>query len=87
MKKFKDSVSLQQAAIIFNDPNSTPSQVQDAGEKALVAIYGGKKTENLNMLRFRKYSEKVATSLSHCDPKVLLPTAAAAKFQSYRVFL
>ena len=87
LKKFKDSVSLQQAAIIFNDPNSTHSQVQDAGEKALVAIYGGKKTENLNMLRFRKYSEKVATSLSHCDPKVLPPTAAAAKFHSYRVFL
>ena len=87
LKKFKDSVSLQQAAIIFNDPNSTHSQVQDAGEKALVAIYGGKKTENLNMLRFRKYSEKVATSLSHCDPKVLPPTAAAAKFHSYCVFL
>ena len=41
LKKFKDSVCLQQAAIIFNDPNSTHSQVQDAGEKALVAIYGG----------------------------------------------
>ena len=81
MKKFKDNVSLQQAATIFNDPNST-----HAGEKAFVAIYGGKKTENLNMLRFRKYSEKVATSLSHCDPKVLPPTAAAAKFHSYRVF-
>ena len=56
VKKFKDNVSLQQAATIFNDPNSTHSQVQDAGEKALVAIYGGKKTENLNMLRFRRYS-------------------------------
>ena len=38
-------------------------------------------------IRFRKYSEKVATSLSHCDPKVLPPTAAAAKFHSYCVFL
>ena len=51
--------------------NLRDSEVQDAGEKALVAIYGGKKTENLNMLCFRKYLEKVATSLSHCDPKVL----------------
>ena len=38
LKKFMDNVSLQQAAIIFNDPNSTHSQVQDAGEKAFVAI-------------------------------------------------
>merc|ERR1712002_179600 len=87
LKKFKDNVGLQQAATIFNDPNCTHSQGQDASEKAFVAIYGGKKTENLNMLRFRKYSEKVATSLSLCDSKVLPSTAAAAKFHSYRVFL
>jgi len=36
VKKFKDNVSLQQAATIFNDPNSTHSQVQDAGATALL---------------------------------------------------
>ena len=36
LKKFKDNVGLRQAAIIFNDPNSTHSQVQDAGKKHLL---------------------------------------------------
>ena len=39
------------------------------------------------MLRHKKYSEKVATSLSHVDPKNLLPTSATAKFHCCRVFL
>ena len=87
MKQLKENVSLQQAAIVFDNPNSTHLQVKEAGEKALVTIYGGKQTEGLNKLQYRKYSEKVATSLSQVDPKNLPPTSAAAKFHSYRVFL
>ena len=87
LKKFKENVELQKAAVVFDGPNSTQAQVQEAGEKAFVAIYGGKKSDNLNSLRFKKYSEKVATSLSSVDSKSLPPTSAAAKFHSYRVFL
>ena len=38
-------------------------------------------------LRYKKYTEKVAKSLTQVDPKNLPPTSAAAKYHSYRVFL
>ena len=31
MKKLKENVSLQQAAIVFDNPNSTHAQVKEAG--------------------------------------------------------
>ena len=87
LKKFKENVTLQQAAVIFDNSHSAPTQIEQAGEKALVAIYNGKKTDTLNALRHKKYCDKVSTSLAQVDPKALPPTAAAAKFQSKRVFL
>ena len=86
-KKFRENVSLQQAAVIFDNPNSTLSQVEQAGEAALVAIYNGKTEDTLNGLRHKRYCDKVATSLALVDPKTLPPTSAAAKYHSKRVFL
>ena len=61
LKMLKENVQLQQAALVFDNPRSNHNQIEEAGEKALVAIYGGKKTDNLNQLRFKMYTEKVAT--------------------------
>ena len=58
LKKFKENVELQKAAVVFDGPNSTQAQVQEAREKAFVAIYGGKKSDNLNSLRFKKDTAK-----------------------------
>ena len=80
LKKFKEKVELQKAALIFDNPHSTPAQIDQAGESALVLIYNGKKGESLNNLRY-----KMAMSFSQVDPK-LLPTTAAG-FHSKRVFL
>ena len=52
-----------------------------------MAIYNGKNSDSLNMLQYKRYSEKVATSASQVDPKNLPPTSAAAKYHSFRVFL
>ena len=41
----------------------------------------------MNQLRFKKYTEKVATSTTQICPKHLPPTSAAAKYLSYREFL
>ena len=67
LKKLKENTRLQQAALVFDNPNSNHDQVREAGEKALVAIYGGKKTESLNQLRYKKNTEKVAKSLTKVD--------------------
>ena len=90
IKKFKDNKSLQQAAIVFDNPNATQAQIDHAGEAAFVVMYNvnGKKSNTLDGLRYKKYCDKVATSLTQVDPKVLPPTsAAAAKFHSRRVIL
>ena len=87
LKKFTESTPLQQAAVVFDSPHSTRTQIDTAGEHALVAIYNGKVGDSLNVLRHKKYCDKVATSLASVDPKGLPPTSAAAKFHSRRVFL
>ena len=50
-------------------------------------IYNGKKSDTLDGLCYKKYCDKVATSLTQVNPKTLPPTSAAAKFHSRRVFL
>lgn len=51
LKKFKVNSSLQQAATVFDSVASTHEDIAFAGEKALVAMYNGKKDETLNALR------------------------------------
>ena len=63
------------------------AQIDQAGESALVIIYNGKNGDTLNALWYKKYCEKVATSLSQVDPKSLPPTTEASSFYSKRVVL
>ena len=80
LKRIRVNAALKQAADIF------ATEIASAGEKALVAIYNGKKDDSLNSLRLIRYTEKVAKSFSRVEPKSLPPTSAAAKYHSYRVF-
>ena len=86
LKKFKENRSLQQAAIVFDNLNASQTQIDHAGEAAFVVIYNGKKSDTLDGLRYKKYYDKVATTLTQVNPKTLPPTSAAAKFHSRRVF-
>ena len=43
---------------------STKCDIVAAGEGALVSLYGGIQIENLNLLRFRKFANRVMTSSS-----------------------
>ena len=83
MKKIKSNNTLQQAANVFEEAQSSSAEIENAGEKVMCILYNGNPTESLNTLRF---CEKVATSLAHVQPHVLPPTAAASKFHSFRVF-
>ena len=87
LKKFKVNSSLQQAATVFDSVASTHEDIAFAGEKALLAMYNGKKDETLNALRFNQYCGKVSKSFNKVEPKSLPPTSLAAKFHSYWVFL
>ena len=77
---------MKQAAGVFDQVNASATDIESAGEKAMVAIYNGKKDDLLNTLRCTRYSEKVAKSATRVEPKSLSPTSAAAKYHSYRVY-
>ena len=62
------------------------AEIKKAGETVMCILYNGNPTESLNTLRYKRFCEKVATSLAHVQPHVLPPTAAASKFHSLRVF-
>ena len=57
-----------------------------AGEKAVVSPYGGEKDESLDMLRNRRFFDKVTQKSSPVEPQTLPPTTTAAKFHSLQVF-
>ena len=58
-----------------------------AGENALVELYGGKRGEALDSLRYCRFYEKVTTRGHQIRPHDLPPTSAAANSRSLRVFL
>ena len=61
-------------------------QITSVGEKALLHFYKGTDYDNLDSLRYRMFCQKVASSQFHIKTEVLLPTSAAAKYHSFRVF-
>jgi hypothetical protein len=69
----------------FSNPNSTPKEITEAGERFLVALYGGNHiTTNLNKLRFKSYITSVYKM--HGNIASVPPTEAAAEQHSLRVF-
>ncbi len=71
---------------MFSEFPVSQQDVIDAGESALVAMYNGGDTCTLDNIRFQNFHQKVFSSTKSCDPKVLPPTSAAAKYHSMRVY-
>lgn len=86
LKKMKESKELQQISVLMSDPDVTAEQVAKAGIRLIVVMYGGKKQDSLNGLRYAKFMEMVSSSKS-LDPQKLPPTERAAHFHSLRVHL
>ena len=87
LNKFKTSSHFVQQAKVFDVQSMSADDVVTVGEKALVIIYNGKPTDTLDSLRYQRFCEKVASSISHIQPQSLPPTSAAAKHHSLRVYL
>ena len=86
MKKIKSNNTLQQAANAFETLQSSAADIENAGEQVMCLLYNGNPNESLNILRYKRFCEKVATSLAPVQPHVLPPTAPASKFHSFRLF-
>ena len=55
-KKMKESEELQEISKIMSDLKATVEEVGQAGIRAFVILYGGKRTDSLNQLRYTKYT-------------------------------
>ena len=86
LKRYFESVYFRDQARVFN-ADSTLDDVATTGENELVALYGRKKGESLDSLRYRRYYKKVATRSFQVQRHNLPRTSSAARYHSYRVFL
>ena len=78
--------ALRNAIDTFMSPSSSKKDVETAGEKALLEIYGCQLTPSLNSARVERFQEKVVTSAEYVPPEKLPPTTDAASFHSYRTY-
>ena len=77
---------MQTAAQVFLQEVSMET-VQSAGEKVLVMMYGGNRSESLDAPRCRLFCSKVAVGTTFVQVHTLPPTIVAARFHSLRVYL
>ncbi len=74
-------------AIMFVEGNASQEEIVEAGERALLIVYGGASSTSLDDLRYKAYCRKVASRKCVLDTKALPPTSNAAKYHSFRVYL
>ncbi|GFS01236.1 La-related protein 7, partial [Elysia marginata] len=86
LKKIKTDADFKAAVETFCTKGKTPAYIIALGEKALISLYGGRAGDTLDMLRYKRFWEKVASSITTVQVRSLPPTSAAAKYHSLRVY-
>ena len=86
LTKWKGNEDFQSLARVFLRDNVTKDDVLEAGEKALLVLYGGDPEKGLDLLRYTRFQEKVARSSKFVEAQALPPTSASAGFHSLRVY-
>ena len=77
---------LRSVANTFCSDFSQHSDIEAAGRKAMLLLYGCKTLESTNALRHRMLVEKVTTVKSFVKPERLLPTDPSTKYHSFRTY-
>ncbi|XP_076063360.1 uncharacterized protein LOC143038235 [Oratosquilla oratoria] len=81
-----DSV-LKSCAKMFSTPKKNIAEIEDAGCKAMVALFGGKPGDNLSAMRYSSLCQKVGSAKSFVTPERLPPTSSATKYHALRSYL
>ncbi|GBN26511.1 hypothetical protein AVEN_128903-1 [Araneus ventricosus] len=77
-----NSTELQKVVNIFHDENACPDDIDESGQKVLIALYGGKNSKELRFKLFQKSLVKNNFNLAS-----LPPTTAAAREHSLCAYL
>ncbi|CAC5416125.1 unnamed protein product [Mytilus coruscus] len=77
----------KEQTLVFMSENKSKEEVIKAGQEVLVCLFGGLPYNGLDILRFRKFLNKVSTGTAWVQVHTLPPTSDAARFHSLRVYL
>ena len=71
LKKVKNDTSFLEQAKVFNQSQENVGKgiIIAVGEKALVSLHGGEEDESLDMLRYRRFCDKVTQNSSPVEPQ------------------
>ena len=58
--KILNEIRLREHAMMFMNPNTCQDKIVKSGEEVIVSLYGGIIYEDLNFLRYRKFTRKVS---------------------------
>jgi len=72
---------------IFSNSQISVEEVGKTSSHVFVILYGGKREESLNSLRYYKYMDVVASNSMSLDPQKLPPTERAAYYHDLRIHL
>ena len=86
VKKIKSDFQFCQQAKVFTQIGQANEDITVAGVRGLVSLYGGAKEEGLDVLRYRRFCDKIPKGTSHVELRTLPPTSAAAMYHSLRVY-
>ena len=82
----RDSV-LNSCAKMFSTPKKNIAEIEDAGCKAMVALFEGKPGDNLSAMRYSRLCQKVGSAIIFVTPERLPPTASATKYHALRSYV
>ena len=90
LKQPQSNVLFQDLSDLFTQEGATKKDIIAAGEEALIHIYmyngkQGEHGEGMDVLRYKRFCEKVAKSSSFVEPQTLPPTSAATEYHSLRL--
>ncbi|CAG2217816.1 unnamed protein product [Mytilus edulis] len=85
LKKFIDSPTLKELGEVFLK-ESLVEDVKNAGEKVITFLYGGVPHEGLDILRYKKFANRVLTCKEVIQIHTLPPTTETAAYHSLRAY-
>ena len=81
LTKFQKDERFQQDILLLLEKGVSKAEKEEAGERLLVSLYGGKVNNSLNQIHLYKFHQKIASNNKVVQPEYLCPTSDAAGFQ------
>ncbi|EFX80231.1 hypothetical protein DAPPUDRAFT_103743 [Daphnia pulex] len=86
LKLLSTNTTIQMMAAKFYEQDATIDVIQEAGEVAMILIYGGSTNKGIDTLRYKEFQRKISIATSFMNPQEIPPTSAALQFNSQRVY-